>query len=55
LFAAFRTLGHKPAGKGQDIGTIQEFLSHKVVKATIVYTHVIIRSPHRVRSPVDLV
>jgi len=38
---------------GYDIRTVQELLSHKDVKTTMIYTHVLNRSPKAVRSPLD--
>ena len=38
---------------GYDIRTIQELLSLKDVKTTMIYTHVLNRSGKGVRSPVD--
>ena len=38
---------------GYDIRTIQELLSHKDVKTTMVYPHVLNRGPAGVRSPID--
>jgi site-specific recombinase XerC len=38
---------------GYDICTVQELLGHKDVKTTLIYTHVLNRSPKAVRSPLD--
>jgi integron integrase len=38
---------------GHDIHTVQELLSHKDVKTTMIYTHVLNHGPKAVRSPLD--
>jgi integron integrase len=38
---------------GYDIRTVQELLGHKNVQTTMIYTHVAIKNPLGVRSPLD--
>ena len=38
---------------GYDIGTVQELLDHKDVKARIIYMHILNRGDKNIKNPVD--
>lgn len=53
LFLYRHVIGREVGDLGEVIRTIQELLGHKDVSTTMVYTHVLNKGGHGVRSPVD--